>query len=462
MKVVVTNLYTDRHQLFEGAEDSVRQQLLFAFPFLRPVPPDTTVEDLLEYLDWQQVYDVNVMDNVMDSADFALTKAEQNLGSEAQQSIADQLGYSVMEEKIFAAAKFLAGDEASEKRLRASLYANDGDLEAAALQAYGLELSEANLRALRAVVSFLGAQKSESDPLDLKKVKVQAMMPEGQDVAESVQRAFLDQFVFPVDLGGKHSAGIRVARDEQSKSTWLLKPGSGKQSPAAGAREEGASQSRREAAFYHVAKLWGLYHYLPRCELLQIDDRECAVMRLLPTSFQSLEKWRQKDPQFVNQVLQPLAQEGVLHRFAVLDAVCGNPDRHGANEMMNPDKEFRLIDHGSAFAGDGFAPAIDQDSFIPYYLRVWAPQKAFNKMTPEGKLHFLPRVSSSVANMLLGWLQRLSEDELAAELQRYGIEPEPALTRLRHFKGVSEQGLPVDEAVNRFWSGVDALGKGRY
>lgn len=457
MRVKVTNAYTDETQLFEGTTEHIRTQLCFAFPFLRGLEKPS-LNEMLEYLDTQQAFLVDAEDS---PDDHGLTKGEQNLAPDVARVAMEQLGFLPEQERVFEAARFLSGDaEASPERLRAALYANDGDLELAALQAYGIEPSDENRKALRSIAHFLETQKSEDPGADLKKVQVSASLPEGQDVAESVQRAFLDEFVFPVALGGKHSKGTLVARDEKEHHTWLLKPGSGKQSPAKGARQELASQSRREACFYHIAKLWGLYDFLPRCELLVIDGKEYAAMQLLATSYQGLEKLGERSPSFPTTLLRSAAQGGVLHRLALMDAVLGNPDRHGANIMANGEGDFKLIDHGSAFAGPGFAPAIDKNSFVPYYLRVWAPKKAFNQMTPEGKATFLPRVPSSVASGLNAWVMGLSEAVLTAELLRYGIAPEPSVNRLRHIQQVVASGFPMDEAVNRFWSGLDAAGDG--
>jgi hypothetical protein len=457
VRVKVTNAYTDRTQLFEGTEEHICTQLFFAFPFLRGMD-DPSLDEVLEYLDSQQAFLVDVEDSPDDRG---LTKGERELAPEVARVAMDQLGVALEQERTFEAARFMSGNaEASPERLRAALYINDGNLESAALQAYGIEPNEENKKALRTIAGLLETQKSEDPGADLKKVRASASLPEGQDVAESVQRAFLDEFVFPVALGGKHSKGTLVARDEKEHHTWLLKPGSGKQSPAKGARQESASQSRREACFYRVAKLWGLYDYLPRCELLVVDGRECAVMKLLATTYQGLEKLGDKSPSFPATLLRVVTQNGTLHQLALMDAVLGNPDRHGGNVMANDEGDFKLIDHGSAFAGSDFAPAIDKNSFVPYYLRVWAPKKAFNQLTPEERVALLPRVSSAVVPGLNAWLMGLSEEMLTAELVRYGIAPEPSVNRLRHIKQEVAAGFPMDEAVNRFWSGLDVAGDG--
>jgi hypothetical protein len=278
-------------------------------------------------------------------------------------------------------------------------------------------------------------------------------MESGDDVAQSVGRAFADQFVFPVKLGGKHSKGSMLARDEAEHQTWLLKPGSGGQSPAAGAAEDPSTQSAREAAFFRVAKEWGIDTWFPRAELLVINDREYAALALLPWNFKTMEKRKIQDPGLPRRVLQPFLNSGVLHRWALIDAVLGNPDGHLQNVMVDDDGNVRLIDHGSAFAGSGFDPAHDQDSFVPGYLRAWAPA-AFNALSPEEKFRYMPRVNEKVAQELKGWLMSISVPELTAVLMRYGIRPDPTVHRLEFFRQQAAS-RPLDEVLNRFWAGCN-------
>jgi hypothetical protein len=272
----------------------------------------------------------------------------------------------------------------------------------------------------------------------------------GDDVAQAVARAFVDRFVFPIRLGGKHSKGSMLARDEQTHTTWLLKPGSGNQSPAAGAQQDPSTMSAREAAWYQVAKAWDLDRWFPRAELLVINGREYAAMKLLPWSFKTMEKHKVRDPGFPRRVLQRFLNDGTIHRWAVLYYVLGEPDGHGQNVMMDEDGEVRFIDHGSAFAGSQFDPANDQDSFVPAFLRAWAPPQ-FNALPPEEKLRSMPRVNARVAGELQAWILGLQPSELAALLVPYGIDPKPSLERLARLRA-AVTGAPADEAINRLWT----------
>ena len=251
-------------------------------------------------------------------------------------------------------------------------------------------------------------------------------------------------------LDGKHSKGSLIAKDHQTQNIYLLKPGSGGQSPAAGAQEQPASQSRREAAFWHVADQWQLGGTIPRADLVLIDGKEYAAIRMLPFSYRNLEKKAVKDPALAPRALAMYRDKGFLHKWAILDAVLGNPDRHGQNMMISADDQVvALIDHGSAFAGDSFDPAFDRNSFVPYYLRVWGGPK-FNRLPVKDKLARMPSVSQPVREELRTWLNGIHADQLEMTLLRFGIDPRASVARLAKLKATASS-MPIDQAVNRFW-----------
>jgi hypothetical protein len=293
------------------------------------------------------------------------------------------------------------------------------------------------------------APQRKAQPEPMAPQEVQAGHPDAHEAAEEVERAFQDQFVMPVELGGKHSKGSLIARDQATGKVWLLKPGSGGQTPAAGAKEELASQSRREAAFWHVADEWQLGSFLPRADLLLIGGREYAAIQLLPWSFKTLDKIMKSDPAAPRLILNPYMKDGSVHRWAVLDYVLGNPDRH-ANNLMEHDGQVRLIDHGSAMAGEAFDPAHDKYSFTPYYLRAWAPTR-FSKLSSLDKLKSMPRLDRATEEEFRKWLDGLQLTDLDKVLSRYGVSAGPAKERLERIKLLAKQG-PADLAVNRAWA----------
>lgn len=385
-----------------------------------------------------------------------------------------QLGLDPLQIPAFRAARFLAGGRSVPAgAARAALYEDDGDVEAAALRAYGLEVTDDNRAALRAVADVGDFGKAEVD-VTPNAQEILAAHPEGKDVAAAVARAYKNQFVVPVKLGGKHSKGSLLAHDDETDVTWLLKSGSGGAGVAAGSSEDPSNPNAREAAWYQQALAWGVADHYPRAEEISIDGHPYAALRLLPWRYQPLEKMRQKDPAAPARVLAPYLASGKLHEWAIMDYVFGNPDSHGGNVMADPTpvegdgherhrhfqhsdqpvdstEDVQLIDHGSAYAGDEFDPAHDHASFVPFYLRAWAPHTNFNQLPLEDKLKYLPRVHGDVAKRLTTWIEGRRPDEVRVICQRYGIDPEPTLKRLEKLQALART-MPVDEAVDRLWA----------
>jgi 8-oxo-dGTP pyrophosphatase MutT (NUDIX family) len=389
----------------------------------------------------------------------------------AHPSAAAQLGFDPGARGAFKAARFLAGgSDVSPEVEKRALYAEGGNLDAAALRAYGFEVNDDNLAALRAVADVGEFDKGEDVSPNAQEVL--AVHPEGEGVAEAVRYAYAHQFVVRVKLGGKHSSGSMIAHDDRTGVTWLLKSGSHGAGVAAGASQDPSNPNAREAAWYHIAAAWGVAEAYPRAELVSIDGHWYAAMEMLPWSYKSLEDRRKnEDPNAPRRVLAPYLHAGLVHQWAAMDLIFGNPDSHGDNvltedrpeglerhrheqEAIEVDvqpEDVKLIDHGSAFAGSAFDPAHDQASFVPYVLRAWAPHDVnFNALPAEEKLKFLPRVASEVERDLREWFLAVNLEDALAICQRYGIDPEPQ--RLRYEKlGSMIESYPFDEAVNRLW-----------
>lgn len=382
----------------------------------------------------------------------SLKKAESNLAGEGIEDAGalarDMLGFTPHAHSAFAAARFLTGKpELPVEVIRLALYDYDGDYRKAALQAYGLEVNDSNLKSIKAVMQIGRFDKAESN-VQIK--HIEPGIPESQETADAIRRAIDDGQAKHVDLGGKHSKGSMIAKDPKTGGIWLLKPGAGGPGPAAGVQEEYASQSRREAAFYKIAELWNLENSVPRADLLIMDGREVAAIRMLPFTFKGLERRREDDPNLPRHALAHYRDQGLLHKWAVLDFVLGNPDRHGDNLMIDEDdKTLGLIDHGSAFAGDHFDPAFDKYSFVPFYLRAWNPD-SFNRVSPSEKLKRMPTVSNQIKQELRAWLDGLHADALQGTLERYGIDPQSSVKRLAKLKVMASR-MAVDDAINRLW-----------
>ncbi|MDE1868257.1 MAG: GNAT family N-acetyltransferase, partial [Thaumarchaeota archaeon] len=217
-----------------------------------------------------------------ENEDLTLIKEEMN------NAVEDMLGMSYQSHFAFEAAKFLANakKDASFEKMRHSLFDFDGDIIAAALDAYDLPVNVSNRKALEGILNLEQFNKSEDligQPAD-----VVPLVDEAISASKQITRAFATDNVERIILKGKHSKGTSIARDPKTNDVWLLKPGTGKL-VTSGANEEKASQSRRETCYYGIAKLLNLDLYIPEAELLSIDGKEIAAIKVLPSDFKNLE-----------------------------------------------------------------------------------------------------------------------------------------------------------------------------
>lgn len=275
-----------------------------------------------------------------------------------------------------------------------------------------------------------------------------------EEVAAAVKRAFHMGRVQGVYLGGKHSAGSMLATDPKEHTVWYLKPGSGGQSPAAGVQEEIASQARREAGFWHIAATWGLENYLPRAEVIVMDGHDWAALRFLDRGWKNFDDVNRQHPALAAMALERLRRAGILHRWAVLDWVCGNTDRHGGNLMLGPAGGVKLIDHGGAFAGPSFNPGRDPKSFVPFYLRYRIAR--WSQVPPEEKLASMAQLGAAQDDELRRWVQNLDVDRVIAICRKDGLNHEPPAARLRQIQHLAATvpGGQLHAAINRLWAGV--------
>ena len=362
------------------------------------------------------------------------------------------LGLGEMERNC-RAASFLAGIPTSHKCYRKALQEADGDHEKAALLAHDIEPTETNLKALRGYLGVESLHKGEVLDGEVKMPKeVKALTPAGQETADGIMRAFKDHYVVFVKMGGKHSAGSMLGRDPQTTKVYLIKSGSGGQSPAAGVKEIAASQNKREGAFSAVADLLGLGDYVPHADTIYIDGVEYAAIELLPWSYKSLLEQEKAQGGFSRWVLAPYLRDGRLHQWAVLDYICGQTDRHAQNILATTEGRVGLIDAGAAFAGRDFNPSHDKNSFIPYYLRAWSD--GFNRLTPQERLRAMPHTDEGSRNYLSSWVNQIDENRLRHILESHGVDAEPTLERLAHLRELAAMN-GVDRAINSMWLGLE-------
>jgi hypothetical protein len=248
---------------------------------------------------------------------------------------------------------------------------------------------------------------------------------------------------------GKHNSGSLVATDVAGGKQWLLKPNAGGVSGAAGVAEEPASQATREACFYRAADVFGLHYWIPRAECVLMGTTEYAAVELLDSKWLNLGRVLHDDPNEGERIFNTHVVSGLVHRWAVLDYVLGNPDRHSSNIMVLGNN-VQLLDSGSAFAGNSFDPGHDKKSFVPYYLR--AKAKRWSKMSPEERLFSMPVPSMGVDNSLRAWVDKLNENVLAAILVEHGVNPQPTLARLARVRALP--GIGFSLGVNKLWMGT--------
>lgn len=439
MQVIVYNYLNNEKKVYEGSDLDVKSAIFKDHPYLLHLLGwDVDVDILIKILDRSQHY------SAVNSA-VVLIKTETVI-KEGNAQIYNKDRYL---EALRAACEFLSGLSVSDAVVRSSILVHDGDDKTAMLEAHNLEPSEANLEALEAV---LEASLNKSEVLHNKPVHfttIEAAKESGKAFAELVYRANESGDINEIKLGvGKHSKGTLIAKDPDTHLSLILKPGAGKQNPASGEKQNPASQSVREAAFYVIAATWGLAKYLPECHLLHLDNKEYAGMQFLQEQWINGNDLKAEDPNKANRVLHMYLIDGTLHKFAALDYILANPDRHASNVMFcGP--EVRLIDHGSALAGIDFKPPIDKYSFVPYYLRVFC-RGDFKDLLPHEKLLALPRVHPTLEKELNEWLNKLDGEILRKLLIGYNIDPVPEMTRLEFLKFASTI-QPADLAISSAW-----------
>lgn len=425
---------------FSGTPEEVRDSLALAYPWVAhklglDAPPDLVIAALGR----SQAY------SVVDNSGDVFTKSEHN-------SAAEHLGYDAELIALISAATFLSGRTPQDADLRRAQIQNPHDKAAAVLQACGLPPD--SRQDLLTLLSSGMLQKAEisvdAEKLDFTGKHAEPAIPSigAQEMADNINASIAAQSIFTVKLDGKYSKGAAIAEVPYKHIKILLKPGTPKNSPAAGVKEESSNQANREAAFSEVAsKVFGS-DAVPEVHLISIDSKPYSCGRLLPFEFKNLNSLNNDDPGGVRRAIQMYRPDGTLHRWAAMDYIMGNPDRNAGNIMMRSGV-LKLIDHGSAFAGKDFSPATDGNSYVPYYLRALAPDD-FEKLPAFQRLNNLPRLSDTERERLSTWLRSLDASELANILYRYGIDAKPSVDRLNLLVGALAF-QPADLAVLSFW-----------
>lgn len=363
--------------------------------------------------------------------------------------ISHMLGYSHAMQVLHQAAKFLTNKTVDNKEVKARLKAV-GDPKKAILLAYGLEINEKNIQALSSISKMIGLKKSEDNLSFLKEEshEFKAILPDSEDLVKILQESAKMQRVHKIELQGKHAENSYLVLGSEEKS-WIIKVESSKKSPALGMEQDLATQSEREAAFYHISKVLGLQDFIPRTELVLMNGQQAACIELLPFSWKSLDFLQYTDPTAAVDTLNKYRISGDLFKWSALDYMLGNVDSHGQNIMVSPKEEgyiAKLIDHGSAFAGDDFNPAYDPETWVPYYLRIWTAFR-WNELTQKEKLDAMPKANTTTVQMLKHWISSIDPTDIGRICQKYGIKAGPSLDRLQKLKELDDPAA----GLNKLW-----------
>lgn len=417
MTVEVEDLISGLTETYAGDESEVSRQILRDHPHLASRFASRPLDELVDYLSASH-FDVEIHDD-------RVVKSEHD---------------------PFQTAWWVSRKTITPTERHRALWEADNDPVLGAALAHGLGPDAARMLISLGSVSDRPNSKS---PEKVEKMAIAPVREEAAEAAEAVARAFAARDVEAGVFNGRYSGRSLRARDPQTGRSYMLKPHDG-QSGAAGADDDVSTQPQREVAFWYVARSWGVGEYLPRADLIRLDDEEYACIELLPRVFRPLGDSLKMDPSSGPRVMQKYLSDGVLHFWALLDYVLGNPDRHDDN-LMSDGERVRLIDQGSAFAGDDFDPSTDRLSFVPYYLRAWAPHR-FNALSTEEKLRAMPRLSKVDEESLRARISAVDYERTSRWLTRYGVADGPVRRRWERAIALAAE-MPADAAVIRLWVG---------
>lgn len=381
-----------------------------------------------------------------------LAKTEFELNSD-QLEVAEGMGGLPDTNSIeFKAAKLISGYKPTDADLKHAYNMWEDDFESYVLAAHKIEVTKENIEKLRTIVkTFKGddIKKTENEDFMIMSIprEIRPFDINSEKFSIIAEEAFKNNNVKSVELNGKHSHGSAILYDSITDTLWFLKPGSGQLSSAKGVNETIANQSRREVAFNNVAKLVGLDKFVPESGLILLDRHEVAMLEFF-SDYVSLNKLK-KAGQPLGPVFEQMVPDGTVHRLAALDYLLGQTDRHAGNVLFK-EGGIKLIDAGSAFAGESFDPGKDPKTYIPIYLRAFST-KRFSEMDPIERVKMMPRPTFEGDKSLEAWVNNISEEQISNLLKEYGINPNPILHRLTVLK---EWNGSKSEFLNKFWAGV--------
>lgn len=342
-------------------------------------------------------------------------------------------------ESLKAAARLLAAPGVHPQEVR-----EVDDPVDAALLTWGIEPTEGRRQQVMELAG--GLRKSEDFRPAMVPLDVMPVTPAAKSAAEAIRRAEAKQLIYEAQLGGKHSSGTAVAMDPQTDSLWMLKPGSGPLSPGAGMADSKVTQARREVATAQVGRSL-LPSNFPDTQLVTMGGHEVAAIKVVPRDAVPAQRLTID----ARAVFGPHIIDGSLFQWAAIDWVLGNVDRHSGNILVAPGRAVYLIDHGSTLAGAHFSPASDPSSFVPFYLRAWAPQ--WKTLSADQRRKAMPEGTKGLHIAFRHWIRDVFTVDRLAPVKN--LAPDAYQAVLSRLNDMQESEDPLDHLLD-LWAGMGA------
>lgn len=235
--------------------------------------------------------------------------------------------------------------------------------------------------------------------------------------------------------------------------SWLIKV-EPTNKPGIKSVENTGPQSVKEAAFYGAAKdVFGLSQFVPKSILgtVHYDNQEprlATAIKMLPAEYETAAEFDDEHHGAIKGILGKYHKTGLTHMLALMLYILGDLDSHGNNYMTNG-KEISLIDHGSSFADLSAEARDDKKQFVPYILRRDGYK---NKMSPNDKKAHMPTIDEpETSKRVEDYIKALDADKLHDSIVSYGLDPRPAITRLKVVQDMIKNTGKPDLAVNSLW-----------
>lgn len=274
--------------------------------------------------------------------------------------------------------------------------------------------------------------------------------PQVQLDVEHINQLIDNQAFHPIPQAGHFTSDSFVVGTTHDNS-WIIKVESGSRPGIISAKA--GLQSIKEFAFYDVAKhVFGMSEVMPHVILGELvyenESKPSAAIKMLDDNYKLAVDYEEAKPGSMVRILEKYRKSGLLHKMAALLYILGDGDSHGRN-VMTDGYFIKIIDHGSGFADENFHPASDENIFIPYIMRIG---RITDKMSPEEKLEKMPKIENpTVKDNVTTWILSINSNKLQQKLNNVGIDPAPALNRLKKLQDKVSMGADVDMAINEVW-----------